>query len=93
MQNTRGDPKGPDQVRQREAWGGPSGSGGGGPRDQEGTLPPPLPQALGRPRCPACRARVGRRYLWFKISTVPYCSIHSFPMITLCTQQVGLVQV
>lgn len=32
-------------------------------------------------------------YLWFKISTVPYCSIHSFPIITLWTQQVGFVQV
>lgn len=40
-----------------------------------------------------CRVAAGHRYLWFRISTVPYCSIHSFPMITLCTQQVGLVQV
>lgn len=32
-------------------------------------------------------------YLWFTISTVPYCSIHSFPIITLCTQQVGFVHV
>ena len=32
-------------------------------------------------------------YQWLRISTVPYCSIHSFPMITLWTQQVGLVHV
>lgn len=36
---------------------------------------------------------VGGRYLWFTISTVPYCSIQSFPIITLWTQQVGLVHV
>ena len=59
----------------------------------------------GRKRVPgltasASRARRGLRlahdrcrYLWFTISTVPYCSIQSFPIITLCTQQVGLVQV
>lgn len=32
-------------------------------------------------------------YLWFTISTVPYCSNHSLPIITLCTQQVGFVHV
>ena len=40
-------------------------------------------------RCMTVRGR----YLWFTISTVPYCSIQSFPIITLWTQQVGLVHV
>lgn len=33
------------------------------------------------------------KYLWLSISTVPYCSIHSFPSMTLCTQQLGLLHV
>lgn len=33
------------------------------------------------------------KYLWLTISTVPYCSIHSFPSMTLCTQQLGLLHV
>lgn len=32
-------------------------------------------------------------YLWFVISTLPYCSIQSLPTMMLCTQQVGLVHV
>lgn len=32
-------------------------------------------------------------YLWLIISTVPYCSIHSLPRMTLCTQQKGFVHV
>ena len=32
-------------------------------------------------------------YLWLTISTVPYCSIQSFPKIMLCTQHIGFVHV
>ena len=32
-------------------------------------------------------------YLWFVISTLPYCSIQSLPTMILCTQQVGFVHV
>lgn len=32
-------------------------------------------------------------YLWFMISTLPYCSIQSLPTMMLCTQQVGFVHV
>ena len=32
-------------------------------------------------------------YLWLTISTVPYCSIQSFPKMMLCTQHIGFVQV
>ena len=34
-----------------------------------------------------------RSYLWLSISTVPYCSIQSFPKMMLCTQHIGFVQV
>lgn len=32
-------------------------------------------------------------YLWLIISTVPYCSIQSFPKMILCTQHIGFVHV
>jgi hypothetical protein len=32
-------------------------------------------------------------YLWLITSTLPYCSIHSWPTMMLWTQQVGFVQV
>lgn len=32
-------------------------------------------------------------YLWFVISTLPYCSIQSLPTMMLCTQHVGFVHV
>lgn len=32
-------------------------------------------------------------YLWFVISTLPYCSIQSLPTMILCTQHVGFVHV
>lgn len=63
-------------------------------RPPAGAPPPGAARPAARSR-PGPGRRHGRPagYLWLRISTVPYCSIHSFPMMTLCTQQVGLVQV
>lgn len=90
---------GQTQPRRARPGGRPSGSWGGGHEGPRGDAAPgPGPHSARTEDTswgsqPARRAALGHRYLWLRISTVPYCSIHSFPMITLCTQQVGLVQV